>query len=144
MNLDRTTTPDWLSTHVPVSALFYGTWYPARVRKVLPNGAISVLWDGENSQSELSFAYVRPRDHSCTPTLHGASHSARSAHSESERPSPRIDQNMFLEPRTCLERNELAAPISLQVIRPRQPPEPVGGRTRCRSGPRTRGHGRAY
>ena len=68
MNIDRLTLPDWLFPHMPVSALFYGTWYPARVREVLPNGTILVLWDEEYSQSELCLADVRPRDQSSTPT----------------------------------------------------------------------------
>ena len=133
MSIDRVTLPDWLLPHIPVSALFHGTWYPAHVREVLPTGTIFVLWDGEYSQLELSLADVRPRDQSFTPTLNDADYGAQSAHSESERPARLIDQNMFPQQRISLERDELATSISQQVIRPCQPPEQADGQVISRT-----------
>ena len=44
-----------------VLARFYGKWYPARVRGLLPaTGQVQVLWTAEHSISNLPFSDVRP------------------------------------------------------------------------------------
>merc|ERR1719161_1463029 len=45
--------PNVLRVGTAVHAFFYGTWYPAHVNRIMDDGLVEVLWDGENTVSHL-------------------------------------------------------------------------------------------